>query len=90
MDANFGKLAGSFGKLTFFHLLEDAPCISLTFGNFGSACNEVILASGGIENYNLEVNYMDGMFKAFGVVSYDGKHIYTFGFGSSEKLDYLE
>ena len=61
---------------------------SFTLGNFGPASNEVVLASGGIKNYNIEFTYMGGISKAFGVVSNDGKHIYKLGL--SEKIDHLE
>ena len=50
-----------------------------TFGDFGPAHEEVQNASGGIKNLNLEMKLFEGMFHMHGVLSEDGKKIYTIG-----------
>ena len=50
-----------------------------TFGDFGPAHEDVQKASGGITNYNIEMNVFNGMDHNFGIVSEDGKTIYSWG-----------
>ena len=50
-----------------------------TFGDFGPAREDVQKASGGLKNYNIEMNVHNGMDHNFGIVSEDGKTIYTWG-----------
>ena len=42
--------------------------------------HEICALLGGIKNYNIELSYMEGKRKGFGVVTEDGENIYTFGF----------
>ena len=58
------------------------------FGDFGPAHKEVQKATGGVENYNIEMNVWNGMDHCFGVVSEDGKTIYSWGLMNS--LDVLK
>ena len=53
------------------------------FGDFGPAHKEVQKATGGIENYNIEMNVWNGMDHCFGVISEDGKIIYSWGLMNS-------
>ena len=50
-----------------------------TFGDFGPAHEDVQKASGGVKNYNIEMNVFNGMDHNFGIVSEDGKTIYSWG-----------
>ena len=54
-----------------------------TFGDFGPASKEVELASGGMKNYNIEMKYNDGKRKGFGVLTNDGKNVYSSSFGKN-------
>ena len=58
------------------------------FGDFGPAHKEVQKATGGVENYNIEMNVCNGMDHRFGVVSEDGKTIYSWGL--MNQLDVLK
>lgn len=58
------------------------------FGDFGPAHEEVQKASGGIKNYNIEMNVWNGMDHSFGVISEDGKTIFSWGIMNS--LDNLQ
>ena len=50
-----------------------------TFGNFGPAHEDVQRASGGVKNYNIEMNVFNGMDHKFGIVSEDGETIFSWG-----------
>ena len=49
------------------------------FGDFGPAHKEVQNATGGVKNYNIEMNVWNGMDHCFGVISEDGETIYSWG-----------
>ena len=60
----------------------DMPAITdgtWTFGDFGLANEEVQKASGGIKNYNVEIKLWEGLRNMSGILSEDGKKIYTYG-----------
>ena len=50
-----------------------------TFGDFGPAHEDVQKASGGVTNYNIEMNVFNGMDHNFGIVSEDGETIFSWG-----------
>ena len=52
-----------------------------TLGDFGPARQEVQEASGGVQNYNLEMklNFSVGEFKTLGILSEDGETVYAWG-----------
>ena len=52
---------------------------TITYGDFGTARDEVQKASGGVKNYNVEIVLFDGMRVMKGVISKDGKLIYSRG-----------
>ena len=52
---------------------------TITYGDFGTAHDEVQKASGGVKNYNVEIVLFDGMRVMKGVISKDGKLIYSRG-----------
>ena len=58
------------------------------FGDFGPAHKEVQKATGGVENYNIEMNVWNGMDHSFGVISEDGKTIHSWG--SMNSVDVLK
>merc|ERR1712008_265158 len=50
-----------------------------TFGDFGPAHEDVQKASGGVTNYNIEMNVFPCMDHNFGIVSEDGETIFSWG-----------
>ena len=52
---------------------------TITYGDFGPAREEVQKASGGMKNYNVEISLWNGMMITKGIVSNDGKIIYSWG-----------
>jgi len=51
-----------------------------TYGDFGPAPEEVQIVAGGIENYNIEMSYMDGKWKVLGIVTNDRENVHFLGF----------
>ena len=53
---------------------------SITYGDFGPAREEVQKASGlDCKNYNIEISVFNGLLITKGIVSEDGKMIYSWG-----------
>ena len=53
---------------------------SITYGDFGPAREEVQKASGlDCKNYNIEISVFDGLMITKGIISEDGKMIYSWG-----------
>ena len=61
---------------------------TITYGDFGPAREEVQKASGGVKNYNVEISLLGGIKITKGIVSTDGKIIYSWGFWNT--LEYIK
>jgi hypothetical protein len=56
---------------------------TITFGDFGPAPKEVEIASGGIKNYNIDMNFQNGQHKLKGVVTSNRENLYFVNFSKT-------
>ena len=56
---------------------------TITYGDFGPAPKEVEIASGGIKNYNIDMNFRDGQHKLKGVVTNNRENLYFVNFSKT-------
>ena len=56
---------------------------TITYGDFGPAREEVQKASGGKKSYNVQISVFNGMMITKGILSDDGKVIYSWGLWNS-------